>query len=273
MLLVVVVCFSWFSHVFRFRLFLVAWKNVFFKIHFVYHLLVNPFFGLLCLSAPCHTPFMFNCRWPVTALPWRECCHWSLSVFLDSFSILTKHTRMLHVLGAIRLSWKHVEGTNNSGKHTRMRHTGHAKKMMIMLWLTHMRVLTQWFFLRTILSRLTAWNVKLGVNAFGGKMPVPLPACSSWHYVPWLINHDKIKPNKEVKNHRLLVCKQVQDSLCNWKVRTMCCTFQSNKLCFTFILLYCYHHLWSSSWRTLAPPSLFMAMAIKVDAGGRMLVQ
>jgi hypothetical protein len=26
--------------------------------------------------------------------------------------------------------------------------------------------------LRTILSRLTAWNVKLGVNAFGRKMPV-----------------------------------------------------------------------------------------------------
>jgi hypothetical protein len=33
--------------------------------------------------------------------------------------------------------------------------------------------------LRTILSRLTAWNAKLGVNPFGGKMPVPLPAFSS----------------------------------------------------------------------------------------------
>jgi hypothetical protein len=76
----------------------------------------------------------------------------------------------------MRLSWKHVKGTN-LGKHTRMWHTGHANKDYVM---THSHAsLDTMIVLRTILSRLTAWNVKLGVNAFGGKMPVPSPACSS----------------------------------------------------------------------------------------------
>jgi hypothetical protein len=121
MLVLAVVRFSLFSHVFWFVCSLLLERMVFQNSFCLPSVIQTFFVFVVFLSAPSHTPFVFNCWWPVTSLPWRECCHWWSSVFLGSLSILTKHTRMRHT-GRNVSSWKHVKGTN-LGKHTRMRHT------------------------------------------------------------------------------------------------------------------------------------------------------